>query len=275
MSHLIKLTGYAKSDIRILDGYYSFDMEVKGSSPADGLPTPSTILYTVFINQSQLDTAGLNINDLNKHKLVIEGGICLDIPIDLCPGEIGVSCKKLSLAPAKEKPVKKASSMPEHDAIIPVRYIKLPDVLPNTFVPENVEKVKKFIELNGFIDKPVYVQFKAGWLMVFNSYAQYIAAKDVGLESVPVKFQKLSKKYVPEGTEDVMPVEDIIIPEEFLKFVPSKHKLDNVYRHFTDKGMIPSPVLVDKDSKILYDGYAKYYVMKELNIPYIPVKYQK
>ncbi|MGM0890944.1 MAG: plasmid stabilization protein, partial [Bacillota bacterium] len=79
------------------------------SSPK-GLPGGSTITYTVFLNQKQLQKAGLTAKNINQQKIMVQGEPTLDVSVEDCPGEIGLICFQVSILP--EKPEKKETSKP-------------------------------------------------------------------------------------------------------------------------------------------------------------------
>lgn len=282
MSHKIRLTGVPVSELRKINGIYSFDMQEKGGIPAEGLPVSGTIEYTVFVNKSQLVKAGITKDNINYNNIFVEGDPCLDIPIDICPGEIGVSCTELLIIPAdtniqdsidikKDKPTKKINP-PAYDEIVPFKYIVLPKVLPEQ-AHNSFTHIVKFYNEHGFLDKPLYVTHKAGKLLLVNSFMQYFAAKEMKLERVPVKFTPYNKKSVPEGTEDIILLSKIVVPDEFINSKPAEHKIKKAIKDYRKFDMISKPLLIEKDTYKLLDGYTRYCAMKQIDIPYVPVRY--
>jgi hypothetical protein len=104
MAHKITLTGKSVSPLLSKGAYYTFDMEESGSpGPPKGLPSSSTITYTVFINQKQLKKAGVTEENIQTQEIMVKGEPTLDVPVDDCPGEIGVTCFQVSIISEKQK----------------------------------------------------------------------------------------------------------------------------------------------------------------------------
>lgn len=206
MPHKITLTGKPVSTLRSKKTGYTFDMEEKGSPAAPkGLPKSSAITYTVFINQKQLKKAGLTEENIQNQKIMVQGEPTLDVPVDDCPGEIGVVCFQISVLEEKEK-----------------------------------EDVKKEKEL-------------------------------VGKEEVKVEEQPKG----PEGTEDFVALDQIKVPEEFLKYQPNPHKTQLVIDYVKQYGILDEPVAINRETKVLTDGYRRYIVAEKLGIKTVPVVYEK
>ncbi|WP_018395794.1 hypothetical protein [Bacillus sp. 37MA] len=207
MPHKITLTGKPVSPLREKGAYYTFDMEESGSpGPPKGLPSSSTITYTVFINQKQLKKAGLTEDNIQTQKIMVQGEPTLDVPVDDCPGEIGVTCFQVSILPEKQK------------------------------------------------------------------------QKDpVKVESVPVKEEvKVEEKPKgPEGTEDFISLEQIRIPEEFLHSRPNAEKTQQVIDYVKRTGHLDEPIMINRETKILTDGYRRYVVAKKVKMDVVPVAYEK
>lgn len=211
MPHKITLTGKPCSPLRVSGKIFSFDMEESGSPSAPkGLPASQAITYTVFLNQKQLSKAGLDEKNIQDHKLLVQGEPTLDIPVDECPGEIGVVCFQVSIVPSKEKETQK-----EEPAIQEVK--------------QAMKEVAAAIE-----------------------------------NAAPV----------PEGTQDVIPLSSITVPEEFSKFKPNPKKTQVVIDFVKTHGYLDEPITVHKKTLVLKDGYRRYVVAQELNMRHVPVIYQ-
>jgi hypothetical protein len=183
-------------------------MEESGSpgSPK-GLPSRSTITYTVFINQKQLKKAGLMEENIQTQKVMVQGEPTLDVPVENCPGEIGVICFQVSILPEKQK---------EKDS-----------------------------------DKASF---------------QPIVKEEVKSEEKPKG---------PEGTEDFVLLEQISVPEAFLNSTPSPEKTQQVIEYVKRTGYLDEPIIINRDTKILSDGYRRYIVAKKAKLNLVPVAYEK
>jgi hypothetical protein len=89
------------------------------------------------------------------------------------------------------------------------------------------------------------------------------------------KEQKEEKKViqVPKGTTDFLDLEEIIVPEKFLKFSPRKEKIDEKMKYLEENGTIDQPLLVHSETKLLQDGYSRYIAAKEMKEKKVPVRY--
>jgi len=110
----ITITGIPKTPLRIVKAMmskeknapkvYSFDIKESGTTVTPKyLPKGSTILFTVFINEKQLRNAGLDEETFKDNKIMVQGEIVLDLSMNLCPGEMGVTAFQLQVLQPKEK----------------------------------------------------------------------------------------------------------------------------------------------------------------------------
>jgi len=211
MPHKITLTGKPISSLRQKGSFCAFDMEENGSPAAPkGLPKSSTITYTVFVNQKQLTKAGLTKKNIQNEKIMVQGEPTLDMPIEDCPGEIGVVCFQVTIIPEKTKEMS----------------------LGNT-----------------------------------NS--------NPGKEEVKAKETLQEKPKGPEGTEDFILLDQIIVPEEFLNSHPNPEKTQQVIDYVKRTGYLDEPIIINRDTKILSDGYRRYIVAQKVKMVMVPVAYEK
>lgn len=206
MPHKITLTGKPVSSLRQKGAYYTFDMEEKGSPAAPkGLPKSSTITYTVFINQKQLKKANLTEENIQTQKIMIQGEPTLDVPVDDCPGEIGVVCFQVSIIPEKQKekeldkdrlkPTKEVKVEEQSkgpvgtEDFISIEKISVPEAFLNsTPNPEKTQKVVDYVKRTGYLDEPITINRYTKVLT--DGYRRYIVAKKVKLDLVPVVYEK-------------------------------------------------------------------------------------
>lgn len=178
------LTGHSVGNLRKLqNNIFSFDMKEDGSKipPPKGFDFSEPILYTVFLNLRQLNKAKLNHNNLSQHRLHLEGDITLSYPISICPGEIGVICRKIEI------------------------------------ISDESEK-------------------------------------------------ECIKEIVGETKEDRILVNEIKIPDDFKKFEPKKEKIDNKVEYYVKNGHFDKPVTINKETKLLVDGYTIYLAALEKKV---------
>ena len=66
----------------------------------------------------------------------------------------------------------------------------------------------------------------------------------------------------PDGTEEFILLDQIIVTEEFLNSHPSVEKTQQVINH-------------NRDTKILTNGYRRYIVAKNVRMNLVPIVYEK
>ncbi len=76
------------------------------------------------------------------------------------------------------------------------------------------------------------------------------------------------------GTQAVLPIEKIKVPEEFLQTTLNPVKTKLVMEHAKNTGYLDEPITINNEH-LLIDGYRRYYVAKELGWPCVPVIYKK
>jgi hypothetical protein len=178
-------------------------MEESGNpSSPKGVPSGSTITYTVFINQKQLKKAGLTEVNIQSQKIMVQGEPTLDVPVDDCPGEIGVICFQVSIIPEKQKqkePVKvdqeplkekvKPKGPEGTEDFISIEKVSIPEAFLNsTPNPEKTQQVLDYVKQTGYLDKPITINRDTKILT--DDYRRYIVAKKVEIYLVPVAYEK-------------------------------------------------------------------------------------
>lgn len=214
MPHKITVTGKATSSLRTCRDIFSFDMEESGSAAAPkGLPLSKTITYTIFVNKKQLTKAGLDAKNLQDHKLILQGEPTLDIPIDECPGEIGLVCFQLSIMPAKEQLENEKSSeaekVPEEvtealsqvaatasekketenaEYVLPLEDIIVPESFLNSHPnPVKTQIVIDYVKQHGRLDEPIWLNKNTHVLV--DGYRRYLVAKQLEMSHVSVSYR--------------------------------------------------------------------------------------
>jgi hypothetical protein len=79
----------------------------------------------------------------------------------------------------------------------------------------------------------------------------------------------------PDGTEDFILLEQIVVSKEFLNSHPSVEKIQQVIDHVKRTGYLDEPIMVNRDTKIIMDGYIRYIVAKKVGINLAPIIYEK
>ncbi|MGG0464939.1 plasmid stabilization protein [Priestia aryabhattai] len=224
MPHKMTITGSATGPLREYDRYVAFDMREKGSPSAPkGLKKSTFISYTVFVAKKAFNKTGLTKKSIMHEKILVQGEPTLDIPIDECPGEIGIICFQITVLPNKN----------EKEA--------------------NESKDKK--EAQQEVSKA----------------QQEVAATKQEEKQEPVA--KEAKAVQPKGTKDVVSFEDIIVPEAFLKTRPNPVKTEEVIEFVKRTGHLDKPLTIEKETKVLKDGYRRYIVAKTVKMDKVPVVY--
>ncbi|MDC7783252.1 plasmid stabilization protein [Priestia megaterium] len=259
MPHKITLTGSATGPLREYDRYVAFDMREKGSPSAPkGLKKSTFISYTVFVAKKAFNKTGLTKKSIMHEKILIQGEPTLDIPIDECPGEVGVICFQITVLPnkndkeknqpeQKKEPKQEASASPE--------------------APQKTES-KKQEEAQASVSQPVAKEEKTE-VKPIQSEVQQAPTDEKKTEE-----EKTILSNQPKGTQDLLNFDDIIVPEEFLKTRPNPEKTQKVIDFVKRTGRLDEPLTIEKGSKILKDGYRRYVVAKTVKMNQVPVVYE-
>ncbi|MDF2052740.1 plasmid stabilization protein [Priestia megaterium] len=249
MPHKMTLTGSATGPLREYDRYVAFDMREKGSPSAPkGLKKSTFISYTVFVAKKAFNKTGLTKKSIMHEKILIQGEPTLDIPLDECPGEIGIICFQIT-------------------------------VLPNKNDKEsNESKDKKEAQQEVTATKQEEKQDSASQ-PVAKEAKQESKTIQPEVKETPVKEKKAAPQQKqlptqPKGTQDIVSFDEIIVPEAFLKTRPNPVKTEEVVEFVKRTGHLDKPLTIEKGSKILKDGYRRYIVAKTVKMDKVPVVYE-
>ncbi|WP_242647253.1 plasmid stabilization protein [Priestia megaterium] len=177
-------------------------------------------------------------------KILIQGEPTLDIPIDECPGEIGIICFQITVLPNKND--KEAN-----------------DAKDKKEAKQEVAATKQE-EKQAPVSQPVAKEAKT-------------VQPEVNETSVQEKKAAQPKKQQPtqpKGTQDIVSFDDIIVPEAFLKTRPNPVKTEEVIEFVKRTGHLDKPLTIEKGSKVLKDGYRRYIVAKTVKMDKVPVVYE-
>jgi len=248
MPHKMTITGSATGPLREYDRYVAFDMREKGSPAAPkGLKKSTFISYTVFVAKKAFNKTGLTKKSIMHEKILIQGEPTLDIPIDECPGEIGIICFQITVLPNKnDKEANESKDKKE--------------------AQQEVSKAQQEVSATKQEEKqePVAKEAKTVEPEVNETPVQEKKAAQ------PKKQQPIQ----PKGTKDVVSFEDIIVPEAFLKTRPNPVKTEEVIEFVKRTGHLDKPLTIEKGSKVLKDGYRRYVVAKTVKMDKVPVMYE-
>jgi glucan-binding YG repeat protein len=259
MPHKITLTGSATGPLREYDRYVAFDMREKGSPSAPkGLKKSTFISYTVFVAKKAFNKTGLTKKSIMHEKILIQGEPTLDIPIDECPGEVGVICFQITVLPNKndkEKNQSDAKQEPKQEASTPSEEQK------------NTEPTKQQ-------EEQVSVSRLAAKEEKKEAETVQTKAKETLVQEKKTDPKPKTLPNQPKGTQDLLSFDDIIVPEEFLKTRPNPEKTQKVIDFVKRTGHLDEPLTIEKGSKVLRDGYRRYVVAKTVKMDKVPVIYE-
>ncbi|MCM3196749.1 plasmid stabilization protein [Priestia megaterium] len=259
MPHKITLTGSATGPLREYDRYVAFDMREKGSPSAPkGLKKSTFISYTVFVAKKAFNKTGLTKKSIMHEKILVQGEPTLDIPMDECPGEVGVICFQITVLPNKndkEKNQPDEKKEPKQEASAPSEAQK------------NTESTAQE-EVQEPISQPVAKEEK-----------KEVKPIQPEVQQTPTEEKKTEEKKTtlsnqPKGTQDLLNFDEIIVPEEFLKTRPNPEKTQKVIDFVKRTGRLDEPLTIEKESNILKDGYRRYVVAKTVKMDQVPVVYE-
>jgi len=259
MPHKITLTGSATGPLREYDRYVAFDMREKGSPSAPkGLKKSTFISYTVFVAKKAFNKTGLTKKSIMHEKILIQGEPTLDIPIDECPGEVGVICFQITVLPNKndkEKNQSEAKKEPKQEASAPPQ-------------EQNNKESTKQQEEQVPVSQPVANEQKK------EAETVQPEAKEASVQEKKAEPKPKTLPNQPKGTQDLVSFDDIIVPEEFLKTRPNPEKTQKVIDFVKRTGRLDEPVTIEKGSNVLKDGYRRYVVAKTVKMDKVPVVYE-
>ncbi|PEZ49449.1 plasmid stabilization protein [Priestia megaterium] len=259
MPHKITLTGSATGPLREYDRYVAFDMREKGSPSAPkGLKKSTFISYTVFVAKKAFNKTGLTKKSIMHEKVLIQGEPTLDIPIDECPGEVGVICFQITVLPNKND---KEKNQPEEKKE-PNQEVSAPSE-----APKKTESTKQE-GAQAPVSQPVAKEDK-----------KEVKAVQPEMKQKPTEEKKAEPKQKtlpnqPKGTQDLLNFDDIIVPEAFLKTRPNAEKTQKVIDFVKLTGRLDEPLTIEKGSNVLKDGYRRYVVAKTVKMDKVPVVYE-
>ncbi|MGG0521939.1 plasmid stabilization protein [Priestia aryabhattai] len=255
MPHKITLTGSATGPLREYDRYVAFDMREKGSPSAPkGLKKSTFITYTVFVAKKAFNKTGLTKKSIMQEKILIQGEPTLDIPIDECPGEVGVICFQITVIPNKkdkegndsnDKKEAKQEASAAREEVAATKQEEKPAATSQPAANEEKEAEKVQTEV-----------------------------KETPVQEKKVEPQKKQITNQPKGTQDLLSFDKIIVPEEFLKTRPNPEKTQKVIDFVKRTGRLDEPLTIEKGSNILKDGYRRYVVAKTVKMDKVPVTYE-
>jgi len=78
----------------------------------------------------------------------------------------------------------------------------------------------------------------------------------------------------PDGTEEFILLEQIVVTEGFLNSNPRVEKIQQVMNHVKRTGYLDEPITIKRDTKILTDGYTRYIAAQKMEIDLVPIAYE-
>ncbi|MGG3123111.1 plasmid stabilization protein [Priestia megaterium] len=248
MPHKMTITGSATGPLREYDRYVAFDMREKGSPSAPkGLKKSTFISYTVFVAKKAFNKTGLTKKSIMHEKILIQGEPTLDIPIDECPGEIGIICFQITVLPNKnDKEANESNDKKE--------------------AKQEVSKAQEEVAATKQEEKQEPVTKEAKTVQP--------EVKEPPVQEKKAALQQKQLPTQPKGTQDIVSFDEIIVPEAFLKARPNPVKTKEVVEFVKRTGHLDKPLTIEKDSKVLKDGYRSYVVAKTVNMDKVPVIYE-
>ncbi|MEM4997235.1 plasmid stabilization protein [Priestia sp. SB1] len=258
MPHKITLTGSATGPLREYDRYVAFDMREKGSPSAPkGLKKSTFISYTVFVAKKAFNKTGLTKKSIMHEKILIQGEPTLDIPIDECPGEVGVICFQITVLPNKNDKEKNDSDAKK-------------ELKKEASGPSGAQKKTestKQEEAQEPVSQPVAKEEK-------KAETVQTEVKEPPVQEKKVEPQNKQITNQPKGTQDLLNFDEIIVPEAFLKTRPNPEKTQKVIDFVKRTGRLDEPLTIEKGSNVLKDGYRRYVVAKTVKMGKVPVVYE-
>lgn len=165
-----------------------------------------------------------------------------------------------------------------------IRYIKI-DKFIDKFEDEEIINKNIIVKYNINNDKYELIM-GLKWLMIakeLNKSINCIVVNDIYTHKKLIEEIGILGYYfqVPEGTDDIIKLEDIVIPNTFKDSHPRGYKINQYTRYFNKHKCLDKPILVEKgivngqEYIKLVDQYIRYLIFKNKGIKNIPVKYVK
>ena len=79
----------------------------------------------------------------------------------------------------------------------------------------------------------------------------------------------------PDETEEFILLNQIVVTEEFLNSNPSVEKTQQVLNHVKRTGCLDEPIMINRNTKILRDGYRRYIAAQKVGMELVPIIYEK
>ncbi|MDM5455395.1 hypothetical protein [Peribacillus simplex] len=79
----------------------------------------------------------------------------------------------------------------------------------------------------------------------------------------------------PDETEEFILLNQIVVTEDFLNSNPSVEKTQQVLNHVKRTGCLDESITINKDTKILKDGYRRYIAAQRVGMDLVPIVYEK
>ncbi|MGF9775878.1 plasmid stabilization protein [Priestia aryabhattai] len=256
MPHKMTITGSATGPLREYDRYVAFDMREKGSPAAPkGLKKSTFISYTVFVAKKAFNKTGLTKKSIMHEKILVQGEPTLDIPIDECPGEIGIICFQITVLPNKND--KEANESKDKK-----------EAQQEVSNAQQEVAATKHEEKQDSVSQPVAKEAKQ------EAKTIQPEVKETPIQEKKSAPQQKQQPTQPKGTQDVISFEEIIVPEAFLKTRLNPVKTEEVIEFVKRTRHLDKPLTIDKGSKVLKDGYRRYIVAKTVKMDKVPVVYE-
>ncbi|MGA6841322.1 plasmid stabilization protein, partial [Priestia megaterium] len=205
----------------------------------------------VFVAKKAFNKTGLTKKSIMHEKILVQGEPTLDIPIDECPGEIGIICFQITVLPNKnDKEANESKDKKE--------------------AKQEVSKAQQEVAATKQEEKPDPVS---------QPVAKEATTVQPEVKETPVQEKKATPQQEqlptqPKGTQDIVSFDEIIVPEAFLKTRPNPVKTEEVIEFVKRTGHLDKPLTVEKGSKVLKDGYRRYVVAKTVKMDKVPVVYE-
>lgn len=287
MPQKVTLTGIPTTPPRIVEALmdndssikvYAFEMNEGSFDSSKSLPVGSNIEFTIFVDEDMLNGAGLTEETLTTSKILVHGEIVMDLSMDICLGELGVTASHIKMIPEEQRSINfniHIELEPEEEDTGEPKEFKLDLIV----IPENqppykestLEKLREYVKENGKLDMPLIINKKTRVLM--ETYPRYLVAKEFKLETVLVLFSKNTPKdsTVSEKPEE-MDINLIKVAKSLPR--PSESKLDLTREYVKANGKLDMPLVVNRKTNFLIETYARYIVAKEFGFTMVPVVFK-
>jgi ParB-like chromosome segregation protein Spo0J len=175
-----------------------------------------------------------------------------------------------------------------------IHKIKLSDIILTETIHltakcDLTEQIERIRALNlEYFDNPIIIKpIENAQFSLLLGYNRYTIAKALEHEYICAIIEDVSRgkakrltgvkdrmEHSPEGTNGFLPIDKIVIPDDFKNTQPKQYKLDACREYYLKNKRFNKPIIIENDVHLV-NGYTRYCIAVELGLKYVPVKFKR